>query len=287
MKGEAAGRELLKRAKKEWKRGDQIVHLITKETLESLRASKSFESLKKYLPDSHDSIKVINDFISPLGEYPHAYVLACIMDRQIKAERVWIIPYLIYKKLGDRFGINELYGMSKDDFDKIFQDISGHRFKSSMAEYFMKAVKRLHDVYDGDASKIWNDNPSSATLVCRFLEFKGVGRKIATMAANILYRQFGIKLKDARCIDVSPDVHIQRVFNRLGLVGNDGGKVDIEQVIYAARDLNPKYPGVVDYTCWNIGRNFCDPRPEKAKCDKCHLRKECNKLVLNVDKKQR
>ena len=289
MKNEAAGRALVNLAEDEQKNGKQIVHFITKETLESLRSSKSFESLKKYLPDSNDSI---NEFISPLGKYPHAYVLACIMDRQIRAERVWIIPYLIYKKLGNRFDINELYGMSKDDFDKLFQDISGHRFKSAMAEYFMKAVKRLHDVYGGDASRIWNDNPSSATLICRFLEFNGAGRKIATMAANILYRQFKIKLKDTHCIDVSPDIHIQRVFYRLGLVDQkyadkDNKKnelnIDIDQVIYAARDLNPKYPGLVDYTCWDIGRNFCAKDPKKAKCDECHLSRECKKVGVRVD----
>ena len=35
----------------------------------------------------------INAFLNVIDQYPHAYVLACMMDRQIKAERVWTIPW--------------------------------------------------------------------------------------------------------------------------------------------------------------------------------------------------
>jgi len=36
----------------------------------------------------------IDDFLNDLVYYPHAYVLACLMDRQIKAERAWRILYV-------------------------------------------------------------------------------------------------------------------------------------------------------------------------------------------------
>jgi hypothetical protein len=37
--------------------------------------------------------------LNDLEIYPHAFVLACIMDRQIKAEKAWLIPYRIFEKL--------------------------------------------------------------------------------------------------------------------------------------------------------------------------------------------
>lgn len=40
-----------------------------------------------------------NNFLNDIVTYPHAYVLACCMDRQIKAERAWMIPCKIKKIL--------------------------------------------------------------------------------------------------------------------------------------------------------------------------------------------
>ncbi|RMF00953.1 MAG: iron-sulfur cluster loop, partial [Alphaproteobacteria bacterium] len=98
--------------------------------------------------------------------------------------------------------------------------------------------------------------PSSAMVVYRFLEFSGVGPKIATMAANILARSFKIPMADYYSIDISADVHVKRVFERLGLVDADPS---VDQVIYRARSLNPEFPGLLDYPCWDIGRKWCKP----------------------------
>ena len=43
--------------------------------------------------DNEEANAMLND----LEKYPHAYVLACLMDRQIKAERAWTIPYEIFR----------------------------------------------------------------------------------------------------------------------------------------------------------------------------------------------
>lgn len=42
----------------------------------------------------------INEFLNDLEHFPHAYVLACLMDRQIKAERAWTIPWAVKEALG-------------------------------------------------------------------------------------------------------------------------------------------------------------------------------------------
>jgi endonuclease III len=54
-------------------------------------------------------------------------------------------------------------------------------------------------------------------VVYRFLEFRGVGPKIASMPANILARHFKIPIADYYPIDISADVRVRRVFGRLGL----------------------------------------------------------------------
>jgi len=143
-----------------------------------------------------------------------------------------------------------------------------------MGENFYLAIQKIHNDYRDDASNIWKGNPGSATVVRRFLEFKGVGIKIATMAANALARHFKIPMKDYINIDISPDVHVKRVFKRLGFISKDASN---DELIYCARELNPMYPGIFDLPCWEIGRYWC--RPHKPICEKCYLSRHCNKNI--------
>lgn len=60
-----------------------------------------------------------NAILNDLKIYPHAYVLACLMDRQIKAERAWIIPYEIYKDF-NTFTFEDLEKIPLKDLKDIF-----------------------------------------------------------------------------------------------------------------------------------------------------------------------
>jgi endonuclease III len=214
-----------------------------------------------------------NALLNDLTNYPHAYVLACLMDRQMKAERAWIIPYEIKKNLGT-FKFNDLIMVSKTDFVKLFSDLKLHRFNDTMANIFYDALGLIKVKYNGNASLIWSNRPSSASVVYRFLEFNGSGIKISTMATNILARQFRIPLSDYYSVDISPDVHIIRVMKRTGLVPLDS---DTSKIIYKARELNPEFPGIIDFSCWEIGRKWC--RPNNPDCKSCILDKDCKKII--------
>jgi len=218
-----------------------------------------------------DDIKQ-NDFLNDIENTPHAFVLACLMDRQIKAERAWSIPSQIQRIIGS-FEIDDLIKVSAGEYKSIFTQYSLHRFNDTMADVFCAGVHGISERFDGDASQIWSNNPSSAKVVYEFLLFNGSGPKIATMAANILARDFKIPFSDYYSIDISPDVHIMRVMQRTGLVSPEADK---NAVIYKARELNPEFPGIVDFSCWEIGREWC--RPKSPNCQACIIRSECKKL---------
>ncbi len=209
--------------------------------------------------------------LNDISNHPHAFVLACVMDRQIKAERAWLIPYHIKTEIGG-FGYEKLITLSPSYLASLFQEKSLHRFNETMALLFYDAIQLINNKYDGDASLIWADKPRSASIVRRFLEFKGVGVKIATMAANILSRNFKIPMQDRICIDISPDVQVKRVFIRLGFITSHATN---DQLIYAAREFHPEYPGIFDLSVWEIGRKWC--RPRNPDCKSCYLDGICPK----------
>lgn len=217
--------------------------------------------------------RMLND----LDRYPHALVIACIMTRQMRAERCWVIPYEFKRRVGT-FRMQRLCQLTDGEVLKAFTKPTPlHRYTAEMARNFHFAIQLIATKYGGDASRIWADEPSSAELVYRFLEFRGVGPKIATMAANILARQFKVPLRDYYSIDVSADVHVKRVFERLGLVGPN---VDVNQVIFRARSLSPKFPGLLDFPAWEIGRQWC--RPKRPNCQECYMRGLCPTAASSV-----
>lgn len=254
-----------------------IPTLVKRRLLELGHAKKTEpEKYRVHFSENMEAHNLINN----LEKYPHAYVLACLMDRQIKAEKAWEIPFKIKKQLGS-FELNQIISNNEEFYSKLFQKHKLHRLTSEMGKIFYRGAMRIKEEYAGDATHIWKDKPSSAAVVYRFLQFNGCGIKIATMAANILVRQYGVELSDYASIDISPDVHVRRTMKRLGLIPNINGKADFnkinELIIYTAREINPEYPGIIDYSLWDIGKKIC--RPQNPECNMCDLSEVCPKYL--------
>jgi len=230
------------------------------------------ESHRRSVPftGNADADRLLND----LEGHSHLFVLAALMDRQIRADRAWIIPFTIGQRIRDV----SMRGFARLRPGTIRRHMTNphplHRFPDEMARTFHEGVQRIVRQYDGDASHIWAKKPSSAEVVYRFLQFRGARPKIATMATNILARDFKVPLRDYYSIDISADVHVRRVFARLGLTPGDATP---DLVVYKARALYPEFPGLMDGPAWEIGRTWCHPR--EPKCGECYMEKLCPREI--------
>ena len=248
----------------EGKHIEQMLIQLGKDYYEkNLREKKSYD-----FNVSDEANALLNDFENT----SHAFVLAALMDRQVPAERAWELPAKVKNLLGT-FNILDLEKCSPDDYKKLFNENKLHRYNDTMADVFYQGVHRIIDVYDGDATKIWSDNPRSEDLVSRFGKFHGAGQKISTMAANILVRDFFVPVQDYKAIDVSADVHVCRVMKRTGLVETENRDEAIEK----ARKIYPEFPGIIDYPLWKIGKDIC--RPQNPNCANCPLKDSCIKNI--------
>ena len=190
------------------------------------------------------------------------------MDVKIDSDRAWIIPYKIKESLGG-FEIDLLAKKSLEEYENIFKEKRLHIYNNAKATVFYRAVHRIIEEYDGDASKIWANNPPSALVVFHFAAFHGCGQKISTMAANLLVRNFHIPFSDYKQIDVSADVHVVRVMHRLGLITRE----DKEEGIQKAREITPEFPGIIDYPLWKTGKYTC--HATNPDCDNCSFKDYC------------
>lgn len=189
--------------------------------------------------------------LSDLNHFPHHFVLACLMDRQLGAERAWAIPYRVGHHLGG-FKFSDFKKADLRTVQRIFKKERLHRFRTNvMPAIFFRAVERISDSYHGDAKNIWANNPPCARVIRRFLEFDGAGPKIATMATNILVRQLKVPMRDISAIDVSADRQVMKYFQNNGLLRDCAKK---EELIYLAREMHPEYPGIFDLLAWEQGR---------------------------------
>lgn len=94
-----------------------------------------------------------DDLLNNLEEFPHAFVLAYVMDRQMRAEKAWLIPYKIFEEI-DSFEFPKLLELTLEQIKEIFKRKNLHRFNDIMAENFYLAIQKIHKQYDNDAFNI-------------------------------------------------------------------------------------------------------------------------------------
>lgn len=201
----------------------------------------------------------------------NAFIIGLISDQSVKAETAWSLPYKLSERLGN-FEFKEILKKytEKDIEDIIREKPSLHRYPSRMANYIYNAMNDIVTKYDSNAENIWK-NKTAAEIVGSLEKFKGISHKKASLGTLILVRDLGIDIIDKENIDIAYDIHIRRLFLRLGLVDEDVQ----EKILEEARKIYPEFPGRLTTAFWTIGREFC--RPTEPTCLICPLYECCDK----------
>jgi hypothetical protein len=122
--------------------------------------------------------RLANALVADLRNYPHAFVVGCIMDRQIKAERAWEIPYRIQERLGS-FEFRKLRRLSVAQVTRLLRRPTPiHRYPPTMGKNMHAALALIADKYGGDASQIWKGRHPAQRLCCDSWSFRESGRRL-------------------------------------------------------------------------------------------------------------
>lgn len=239
--------------------------------------------LHEYLPLIKIENSILKGDLLPFEERsfilnnPNAFLLGLISDQSVKAEIAWSLPYRLFKRIGnfDFKYITENYSI--DLLEQIIKiKPSLHRYPNRMATYIYEAMLKILKEYNGDASGIWN-NESADVIINRFEEFKGISHKKANLGTLLLIRDLEKKISNKNAIDIAYDVHIRRIFLRIGLIEKDTEN----NVLQSARRINKNFPGELTTSFWTIGRKYC--HASIPICEACPLNKYCKKIGVKEE----
>jgi endonuclease III len=216
---------------------------------------------------------VVPEAVPIIFSDPFAFLLACSLDRGIKAEVVWTMPYDLAQALG---GLSPylLHNLTTGELDRVIRSLP------RKPRYIGDAPRTVKDLAafvvedcNGDARRAW-EGRTARELRNSMLGIHGVGPGIASMVAVLLESAYGLRFDDLdrRSIDIKPDVHTKRVLYRLGAAAGRDNDVAVD----AARRLNPGYPGALDGALWIVGRRSC--HEGVPNCEACELVTVCEQV---------
>lgn len=188
-------------------------------------------------------VQMMEDF-----KNPYLVLIACILSLRTN-DRTTYPATLRMLELAKT--PNEMKKVKVEDLEKAIYPVG---FYSNKAKQIIELSRIISDDMDGKV-------PDSIDELCKF---NGVGRKTANL---VLAKGFGIP---AICVDV----HVHRIFNRLGLVKTKTP----EETEFALREKLPvRYWLDINTLLVTHGQNVC--KPINPKCDVCPISEFCKKLI--------
>ena len=191
-----------------------------------------------------------SDFVNLMNTFhnPYLVLISCILSLRTN-DRTTYPATLRMLELA-----KTPYDMSKIEEETLSKAIYPVGFYANKAKQIIQLSKEIVENYDGKV-------PDEIDELCKF---KGVGRKTANL---VLAKGFD---KPAICVDV----HMHRIFNRLGYVKTKTP----DETEFALRDKLPeKYWIEINELIVTHGQNVC--KPQKPNCQNCPIEKYCKKFI--------
>jgi len=211
------------------------------------------------------------------AESGNAFFIGVLLDQTIPFERAWAGgKHMVENHFqGGNFWANvrktrlgELKKIARSGKDGQ----AYFRFPNKFAERLKCAAEIIIERYDGDVRKLWEVGDDVDLIYERLKEFSGIGDALARMGQFELVRKYGVaggaKAKKRMC--VKPDVHVNRVTYRLGLVSSTGPRVVAREL----GSLELESPADFDLAVWRIGQYYC--HKSSPNCKACPLARVCN-----------
>jgi len=191
-----------------------------------------------------------SDFVGLMDSFnnPYLVLIACILSLRTNDKTTYPATIRMLKLA------KTPAEMKKVEVNELAKTIYPVGFYENKAKQIVELSRIIDEELDGKCPDEIED----------LIKFKGVGRKTANL---VLAKGFN---KPAICVDV----HVHRIFNRLGYVKTKNP----EETEFALRKKLPqKYWIDINTLMVTHGQNCC--KPQKPDCEHCPIEKYCAKII--------
>ncbi|MBI9030686.1 endonuclease III [bacterium] len=187
------------------------------------------------------------DFIEVQTKDPFKILIATILSARTKDTTTTKVVEGLFKLVNKPEDLDKL---TISQLEKLLYPVGFYKHK---AEYLKALPKILKEEFN-------NQVPEE---IDELIKLPGVGRKTANLVRAIAFK------KPAVCVDV----HVHRIFNRLGMVRT---KNPLETEMTLRKELPVKYWIHFNSYFVAFGQNLCTPR--KPKCSDCPIYDGCRRI---------
>ena len=199
--------------------------------------------LKKAKQPQSDFVKLMEEF-----KNPYLVLIACILSLRTNDKTTYPATLRMLKLAKTP---RQMSNVNVKDLEKAIYPVGFYKNKAKQIIELSKII----------ANDLKGKVPDTIDDLCKF---NGVGRKTANL---VLAKGYGIP---AICVDV----HVHRIFNRLGLLTTKNP----EETEFTLREQLPKkYWLDINTIMVTHGQNVC--KPIKPLCEQCPISQYCKKII--------
>jgi uncharacterized HhH-GPD family protein len=127
-----------------------------------------------------------------LADDPFALLVGFVLDQQVTVQHAFTGPYVLRERLG-HLAAAEIASMNPAEFQEVVSERPAlHRFPGAMARRIQALAGVVHERYDGEAARIWEEAADGADLLRRLRDLPGFGPLKAGSLATLLHRRYDL-----------------------------------------------------------------------------------------------
>jgi len=120
---------------------------------------------------------------------PMALLIGFALDQQVSVQKAFAGPLVLLERVGSL----DAGTLAAADLEPVFRTKPAiHRFPAAMAKRVHALAVHVHEIYDGDAARVWDDARNASELRANLAALPSFGDMKVTALGSVWAKRFGV-----------------------------------------------------------------------------------------------